>query len=76
MYKPSYKTHACVICGCEIFTECECKYTALPHALGVVEHCHVLPTRLEACTLCGTVRDKNIVNKRYKEKHHESTDER
>lgn len=73
--RKTYQARACIICGCTQFAECECKYTEIPHALGVVEP-PVLPTRLEACTLCGTVRDKEIVAKRYKEKHHESTDER
>lgn len=65
-----YETHACVICGCTTFISCH--ETVFCSDGGLGDAC----TYLEACNLCGTVRDKNIVNKRYKEKHHESTDER
>lgn len=63
-----YETHACIICGCTKFVK------SIDTHLGV--NGRVVSTRLEACTLCGTVRDINIVAERFKEKHHESTDER
>ena len=68
-----YETHACVICGCTKFVSgADNVYRTVEYEGGHTREYN----NLEACTLCGTVRDKNIVNKRYKEKHHESTDER
>lgn len=61
--KEPYETHACIICGCTKFVKSIDTHRGV-NGRGV-------STRLEACTLCGTVRDKEIVANRYKEQHHD-----
>lgn len=75
MNKP-YETHACIICGCTEFIDYSQRvahngitYDGKPTV--IIETRRNNNPHLEACTLCGTVRDMNIVNERYKEKRHE-----
>lgn len=71
-----YETHACIICGCTRFVDYRQDTTRRERSYDGSWATLITGWKndnpcLEACTLCGTVRDKNIAAERFKEKHHD-----